>query len=121
MDTKKLIDNVRKLETKWEDLEQQKRNVRKEIKEIQKTLSDYWGFETYGLKIGDKIQWKEKTWRGKVNTITMIITEFSCRLYGDNEDKTPIITGTVILRNGQVGVKQESWYSEQQSGKFTKL
>lgn len=121
MDTRKAIAEIFEIERQREELSEQEESLRKKEMKIRSDVAEYWGMQSYGLKVGDKIQWTEETWRKKKKIITIVITEFNCyiRDVEDHEDKEPSIYGLRILKDGTAGKNSDSWYPHMK--KFVKL
>jgi hypothetical protein len=120
MDKKELIDKINELNATEETLKNQLFDLREQQTERKKELANLFGWEAYGLKVGDKIQFQKRTLR-KTETITIIIDSFNLWFRNFDEDTEPTIMGTRVLKDGSIGLKEESWYSVRQDGEFTKV
>ena len=115
MDWKKAFTEIEEIELEETELKNKLSELRKRELSIRRDLSNYWGEKYTGFKIGDIIQWTEKSWRGKESTVKMVIKYFSAYIrHGEyEEDKKPSIHGIRILKNGEVGERTESVYDHQ--------
>jgi hypothetical protein len=123
MNTQDVMKQILELENQQGILDEKKRALFNQEKKLRSELAAYWAWQTYGLRVGDRITWMERYgYRDGKIAITIEITKFSSRLYDDlTEDTTPTINGVRILKDGTVGSKTDSWYSIDQNGKFTKV
>jgi len=120
MNKKELIDEIKALNATEEKLKEQIFDLHELQTQKRKELANLFGWEAYGLKVGDKIQFEKRTLR-KTETITIIIDAFSIWFKNFEEDTEPTIRGTRVLKDGSIGSKEESWYSVRQDGEFVKV
>jgi hypothetical protein len=122
MDTQNIIKEIQQNENQQDNLRDEIKRLRAISQQMRLEVGAYWGEKTYGLKIGDRISWVEKSWRGKTSTITIEITRFECYIRNpdDKEDMTPSIHGLRVTKDGTVGKNEDAWY-ESMKAPFEKL
>lgn len=113
MDIKELYNKASEAHAEMKAAEVYLSQSRKSFHTALDEYSNAIAFQSYGLRIGDVIEWEKKTLR-KTETVRIKITGFGAFFREDNEDyidMEPRITGTVIKRDGTLGTKQETYYS----------
>lgn len=113
MEIKELREKVRDTRSDVRGAELYLSDAKKQYYAALAEYSNAVAMKVYGLKIGDVIEWNKKTFR-KNEPVRIQITKFNCSVREDyDDDFDPTITGTVIKKDGTLGVKEETWWSYQ--------
>jgi len=122
VDTQNIIKEIQQIENQQDRLRDEIKRLHSISQSMRRDVAAYWGEKTYGLKVGDRISWVKKSWRGKTSTVTIEITYFQCYIRNpeDPEDMTPSIHGLRVLKDGTFGKNEDVWY-ESMKAPFEKL
>jgi hypothetical protein len=126
MNTSDTIKQIFAIEKECDELRGKRSNLARQAQELADQLSVYWGEKYSGFKIGDVVEFTEKTWK-RERVVRIKITGFNVHLPYDSdrnidtyEDKHPTVIGIVVLKSGEIGVQEKRIYSHENI-KITKV
>ena len=104
------------------ELQAQLHHLNVKIDEARRELSEENGWMKTGYKVDDEIEFTKRKYAGsKPETIRIIIRSFGIHIMdGQISDAYPSITGVRILKNGQVGVKEETCWESSENVKIVR-